>query len=58
MNKKECPYLDHKCGEHAQCKKCTEQFEHKKLTPYERTKARVYATGNKWAIENFHATHD
>lgn len=29
-----------------------------KQTPYERTKARVYATGNKWAIENFHATHD
>lgn len=25
---------------------------------YERTKAEVYATGNKWAIENFHATHD
>ena len=30
----------------------------KKMTPYERTKAEVYATGNKWAIENFHATHD
>jgi hypothetical protein len=27
-------------------------------TPYERTRAAVYATGNKWAIENFHATHD
>ncbi|GHU79001.1 hypothetical protein AGMMS49992_30520 [Clostridia bacterium] len=26
-------------------------------TPYERTKAAVYATGNKWAIENFNATH-
>lgn len=25
---------------------------------YERTKRQVYATGNKWAIENFHATHD
>ena len=25
---------------------------------YERTRAAVYATGNKWAIENFHATHD
>ena len=30
----------------------------RKETPYERTKAQVYATGNKWAIENFHATHD
>ena len=27
-------------------------------TPYERTRAKVYATGNRWAIENFHATHD
>ena len=27
-------------------------------TPYERAKAAAYATGNKWAIENFHATHD
>jgi hypothetical protein len=26
-------------------------------TPYERTRATVYATGNKWAIENFNATH-
>ena len=24
---------------------------------YERRKAQVYATGNKWAIENFNATH-
>ena len=24
---------------------------------YERTRAMVYATGNKWAIENFNATH-
>ena len=28
------------------------------ISAYERTKAEVYATGNKWAIENFHATHD
>lgn len=27
-------------------------------TPYERTRAAVYATGNKWAIENFNATHN
>lgn len=26
--------------------------------PYQRTKAQVYATGNKWAIENFNATHN
>ena len=29
-----------------------------RLSPYERTRRAVYATGNKWAIENFHATHD
>ena len=29
-----------------------------RVSAYERTKAQVYATGNKWAIENFHATHD
>ena len=32
--------------------------ESRRETPYERTKREVYATGNKWAIENFHATHD
>ena len=26
-------------------------------SPYERTRRAVYATGNKWAIENFNATH-
>ena len=30
----------------------------KPMSLYERTKAQVYATGNRWAIENFHATHD
>lgn len=27
------------------------------MTPQERRRAAVYATGNKWAIENFEATH-
>lgn len=27
-------------------------------SPYERTKSKVYATGNRWAIENFNATHN
>ena len=35
------------------------QRRHKRrLDPYERTRASVYATGNKWAIENFEATHN
>lgn len=29
----------------------------KPLTPYERCRNAVYATGNRWAIENFNATH-
>ena len=29
-----------------------------RMSMYERTKAQVYATGNKWAIENFNATHN
>ena len=29
----------------------------KATDPYQRTKAAVYASGNKWAIENFEATH-
>ncbi len=27
-------------------------------SPAERTRKAVYATGNKWAIENFEATHN
>lgn len=42
---------------------CMTVFSSKKEEPrreslYDRTKREVYATGNKWAIENFHATHD
>lgn len=29
----------------------------RRMSPYERTKAAVYATGNRWAIDNFNATH-
>lgn len=29
----------------------------KPLTPYERTRAQMAATGNRWAMENFYATH-
>ena len=28
-----------------------------KADHFERTRSKVYATGNKWAIENFNATH-
>ena len=42
------------------CKKCDRETETKDKiieTPYERTRSRVYATGTRWAIENFNATH-
>ena len=38
-----------------------ENFEEREKfvgTPYERTRAMVYATNNRWAIENFNATHN
>lgn len=37
-----------------------ENYDEKEIfveSPYERTRNMVYATGNKWAIENFNATH-
>ena len=33
-------------------------IRYRRSTPQERTKAAVYATGNKWAIENYEATHN
>ncbi len=38
--------------------KISSHSNEKPMSMYERTRAQVYATGNKWAIENFHATHD
>lgn len=29
----------------------------RRMAPAERTRAQVYATGNRWATENFEATH-
>lgn len=34
-----------------------EEFCIKKAGPFERTRERVYATGNRWAKENFDTTH-
>lgn len=30
----------------------------RRMGPAERTRRAVYATGNRWAIENFNATHN
>ena len=35
----------------------TKKAQTVRLSPYERTRNAVYATGNRWAIENFNATH-
>lgn len=34
-----------------------EYYRSPRSTPYERARAAVYATGNKWAIENWNLTH-
>lgn len=35
----------------------TSTYRPRPLSPYERCRNAVYATGNKWAIENWNATH-
>ena len=55
-----------RCGAYAfegqsMCAVCLHRLDGKRQsvrqTPQERTRAAVYATGNKWAIENFNAVH-
>lgn len=54
VNYRYCTDEDKDCGI---CEAFTKR-DKRPLSPYERTKAAVYATGNSWMIENFHATHD
>lgn len=63
MNCKDCVNYRYCDDENKNCGICEAFTKRDKrpirpMSPYERTKAAVYATGNKWAIENFHATHD
>lgn len=42
------------------CRKCNSETASKDVvveTPQERVRRAVYSTGNRWAIENFEATH-
>lgn len=42
------------------CEKCkceTDSRDKYIESPFERNERRVYATGNRWAIENWRATH-
>lgn len=40
-----------------ECKREAETRDKYIESPFERNERRVYATGNKWAIENWNATH-
>lgn len=54
-------HIDYLGNERCYCHECEAETPSRDKyieTPYERTRRAVYATGNKWAIENFHATHD
>jgi hypothetical protein len=51
----DCEYgRDYKCEDG----ECVPRKREPRMSPYERTRAAVYATGNRWAIENFNATHN
>ena len=39
-------------------KEALDDFDKHRMLPAERTRAKVYSTGNKWAIENFENTHN
>lgn len=65
---KKCPLGGDTSNDCADCEYCADyKFEdgecvprkkHHYMSPYERTRAAVYATGNRWAIENWNATHN
>ena len=43
------------------CRKCQKETDSKDIyvqSPQERLRAYVYSTGNRWAIENYNATHN
>ncbi len=47
-----------RCAEDSESYPDSRQVEQRQRhDPYGRTRAAVYATGNRWAIENFEATH-
>lgn len=53
---KTCPYCGANLDPAEKCN-CKEKKASSKMTPYEKHYAKVLATGNKWAIENFKETH-
>ena len=64
MRCKACGKVDNECYmKHTEsgtfCESCYKERtrSERRPSPYERTKSMVYATGNKWAIENWNSTH-
>lgn len=51
-----CPHCGANLDPGEKCD-CKAEKASSAMTPCEKTYAKVLATGNKWAIENFKATH-
>ena len=58
LDESDVDYLAELIGELPSFDYCEEDKPKDRRTPYERTRDYVYSTGNKWAIENFNATHN
>ena len=53
-------HIDYIGSDRCYCYDCREENTAKDVwisSPYERQRDAVYATGNRWAIENWNATH-
>lgn len=57
FHKKEIERIDKELEKRGVRTKVTPYMPKRRMSPYERTKAAVEATGNRWAKENFEATH-
>lgn len=60
---KECgsKNIDYIGSDRCFCHECKTEQDTKDIyieSPYERNRRAVYASGNKWAIENWNATHN
>ena len=55
-----CRDIEYLGADRCYCPRCNGEQDSRDIvmqSPQERTRAAVYATGNRWAIENFNATH-
>ena len=52
--------IEYRGHDRCYCSECQQERDTREIvveSPFERTRRAVYATGNRWAIENFEATH-